>query len=217
MMSNFTTFNPEIMVWARETAGLTLQEAASKIQVTEQKLKKVEEGNTPPTRPMLRKMAHHYRRSLVTFYLENIPIASNYGADFRGLSDRPAGKDIAMISAVLRSAKASQEMIRAIIELEEESTPISFVGWLRRKWNLAKDVDSLELEFQQMKKDQYAVLTQEALDMLNVILADQCTRENYYDQRNAKEAFELLRSSCERSGIFIVLKNNLGNHQSKLW
>ena len=64
--------NPEIMVWARETAGLTQDEAARKLGFQDsgrssavEKLAAVECGQKEPSRPQLVKMAGGYHRPLL--------------------------------------------------------------------------------------------------------------------------------------------------------
>lgn len=208
--------NPNILIWARETAGLTLKEAAKKLNVVEQSLKKIERGRKDPSHSMLLRMANKYRRPLVTFYLEDIPIESNYGVDFRGLSECSTPKDNAMINALLRYTKAGQQMIRAVLESEDESTPLPFVGWLRRKWNLPAKTELLNREFQRMAEDRRKLFIQDALHGLNMVLGDRCTHDKYSEQRDPISAFKLLRSSCEHSGIFVVVKSNLGSGHSKL-
>ncbi|MCY3615176.1 MAG: XRE family transcriptional regulator [Bacteroidetes bacterium] len=208
--------NPKILVWARKTAGLTLQEAATKISVVQHSLEKIEKGEKAPSHSMLLRMANRYRRPLLTFYLENIPLEASYGADFRGLSEQITPKDEALIAALLRYAKASQQMIRATLEQEEERVPLSFVGWLRRKWGLPQDTELVNHELGSMSRDQQSLLTRDALRGINMVLGDQCTRDKYYEAPSSLTAFKLLRSSCEDSGIFIVLKGDLGSIHSKL-
>jgi len=74
------TVNPDILVWARETAGLTLQGAVTKIGIKDahgvaavDRLAELERGEKEPTRPVLVKMAQHYRRPLLAFYLDAPP------------------------------------------------------------------------------------------------------------------------------------------------
>lgn len=208
--------NPQILIWARETAGLTLQEAATKISVAEKSLKKIEKGEKAPSHSMLLRMADKYRRPLLTFYLEDIPVESDYGADFRGLSEQIKPKDKALIAALLRYAKASQGMIRDVLESEEECTSLPFAGWLRRKWDLPKEPEIMGAQLQNMTQGQHERLVQDALDGLNMVLGDRCTRNRYYEQADSPSAFRLLRSSCEESGIFVVLKGNTGGGHNKL-
>ena len=68
--------NPEILRWARETAGLPIDVAAKKLAIgatkdlaPEQRLAQLESGDEQPTRALLLKMAKQYRRSLLIFYL----------------------------------------------------------------------------------------------------------------------------------------------------
>ena len=68
--------NPDILRWARETAGLSLDEAVRKLVITGargaaavDRLKALESGEQAPSRTMLSKMAKQYHRPLLTFYL----------------------------------------------------------------------------------------------------------------------------------------------------
>ena len=69
--------NPDIMRWARETAGLTLEEAAAKLKLNQargvsgaDRLAALESSDeeTEPTRSLLTRMAKQYRRPVLTFY-----------------------------------------------------------------------------------------------------------------------------------------------------
>ena len=84
--------NPEILVWARKTAGLTLQDAVAKVGIRDaggvaaiDRLAALERGEREPTRPTLVKMAQQYRRPLLAFYLNAPPQRGDRGADFRTL------------------------------------------------------------------------------------------------------------------------------------
>ena len=89
--------NPEILVWAREAAGLTQEVAAKKLGFQDtarsfaaDKLAAIEYGQKEPSRPQLLKMASQYRRPLLTFYLSKPPAQVGLGVDFRTLpTDRP--------------------------------------------------------------------------------------------------------------------------------
>ena len=86
--------NPNILVWARETAGLSQEGAAEKLSVNTaygytptQRMQRWEIGEDEPTRALLVKMAKQYRRPLLTFYMSNIPERGDRGEDFRTLPD----------------------------------------------------------------------------------------------------------------------------------
>ena len=64
--------NPEILVWARESAGLTLRDAVTKVGIPDargvaavDRLRALERGEKEPTRPILVRMAQQYRRPLL--------------------------------------------------------------------------------------------------------------------------------------------------------
>ena len=87
--------NPAIMIWARETAGLTQEEAARQLGFQNtprssavEKLARIEQGLKEPSRPQLVKMAGQYRRPLLTFYLSKPPQMGKRGVDFRTLTPK---------------------------------------------------------------------------------------------------------------------------------
>ncbi|MDE0395994.1 MAG: hypothetical protein OYK82_14585 [Gammaproteobacteria bacterium] len=72
--------NPDILVWARTTAGLTLDDAVGKVGITDargvaasDRLALLERGEQESTRPVLVRMAKQYRRPLLAFHLAAPP------------------------------------------------------------------------------------------------------------------------------------------------
>ena len=190
--------NPAIMVWARETAGLTLEEAAKKLNFHDsskssavEKLARIERGQKEPTRPQLVKMAGQYRRPLLTFYLSKPPQTTNRGVDFRTLPQSEHSLEEALLDALIREIRARQSMVRAVMEDEDEAVPLPFVGSHRIEDGRAAVLESLQ-----------AVLG--------------LTTSDYRTQPNAPLAFALLRKSAEEAGIFVLLKGDLGNHVTAL-
>jgi Zn-dependent peptidase ImmA (M78 family)/transcriptional regulator with XRE-family HTH domain len=74
-----------ILKWARETAGLTPEEAARSLQVKDKKVLAWERGDKRPSMPQLRKMATVYKRQLSDFYLPAPPDEAPLPHDFRRL------------------------------------------------------------------------------------------------------------------------------------
>ena len=185
--------NPEIMIWARETAGLTRQEAARKLGFRDSsrspaadKLAAIEYGDKEPSRPQLVKMAGQYHRPLLTFYLSRPPAQGAQGADFRVLPKGYSRSDDALLDALIRDIRARQSMVRTVLEDEDEAKPLPFVG------------------ARQISDGRAAVL--EALrELLGV------DSGVYRAQPTASAAFDLLRRHAEESGIFVLLKGDLGN------
>lgn len=89
---------PELLIWARESAGLSLEDSARKSQVKPFRLKEWEEGASRPSISQLRKLAHTYKRPLGVFFLDEAPAQPPMPVDFR----RPDPTRVAPWSPELR-------------------------------------------------------------------------------------------------------------------
>ena len=186
--------NPDIMVWARQTAGLTRQEAARKLGFRDSsrssaadKLAAIECGEKAPSRPQLVKMADHYHRPLLTFYLSKPPAQGARGVDFRALPEGYSRSDDALLDGLIRDVRARQSMVRAVLKDEDEANPLPFVG--------ARQIS-----------DGRAVVLESLHELLGM------DSSHYRAQATASAAFDLLRRHAEAAGIFVLLKGDLGNH-----
>jgi len=84
---------PEILVWARTSAGYRdLDEAATKVGVKPEKLAAWESGSDSPTVVQLRKVAGVYKRPIAVFYLPNVPKGVDVLHDFRTVYGGKAGE-----------------------------------------------------------------------------------------------------------------------------
>lgn len=190
--------NPEILIWARETAGLTSEEAAGKLGFKDsrkwtavERLRAYESGQEPPKRSVLSKMAEKYRRPILTFYLPKPPLKGNTGADFRTLSAAAPPKDDPTLDALLRDVRVRQSILRAALEDEDEAEPLHFIN-------------SMSIS------DGKAAVLASMKTLLKVDVRDYRTR------RNANDAFNLLRTAAERVGAFVILKGNLGSYHTDI-
>lgn len=194
--------NAEILVWARETAGLSLADAAEKLGIKlaggiagEDRLAAIEAGETLATRPQLTKMSKLYRRPLLTFYLSAPPQLGERGQDFRTLPPEHSRTKRALVDALIRDVRARQEIARALIEDEDDAVPLPFVGSM----TLRNGPDAVLASMRDTLK-------------LNLI---QYRRHNPND-RSAPIGFGYLRRQAERAGIYVLLIGNLGSHQTNL-
>ena len=190
--------NPKILTWARETAGLTREEAARKLGFRDvrkwtaiERLSAYEDGRDDPSRSVLVNMAKQYHRPLLTFYLSKPPRRGDRGADFRTLPAALSLEDDAILDALIRDINARQSLVRSVLEQEDEIVPVSFIGSHR------------------MSDGKIAVLTS-LKSLLNVNL------DTYRSQRTASAAFALLRTAAEESGAFVILKGNLGSYHTEI-
>lgn len=189
--------NPDILKWARETAGLSLGAAADKLDIVavrnippSDRLAAYERGDKAPSRPLLLKMAKAYRRSLLTFYLKAPPRKGDRGDDFRSLPNQRTA-DEPLVDALLRDIRARQSMVRTLLEDEEEFTPLAFVGSMTIDAGVDRVLDSIQ-------------------STLNLNLA------TFRAQGSVDRAFAYLRNQAEAAGIFVLLIGNLGSHHTNL-
>jgi len=187
--------NPEILKWARETAGLSPDEAARKLGMSGEtaidRLAALEKGVRDPTRAMLANMAEKYHRPLLTFYLPKPPLKSDKGQDFRTLPEAPPPGANALLDALLRDVQARQGLVRAALEEAEDDEPLAFVG----SANITDGVDAVVASMR---------------TILGVSL------EKFRQQRTADDAFKLLRGGAEGAGVFVLLMGNLGSHHTDI-
>ncbi|MDH3645953.1 MAG: ImmA/IrrE family metallo-endopeptidase [Gammaproteobacteria bacterium] len=192
--------NPAILRWARETAGLGLEEAATKISLgalksrnldSADRLAAMEDGAEAPTRALLVRMSKQYRRPLLAFYMAEPPRKGDRGQDFRSLPpDHPAIEN-AWLDALIRDALARQSIVRSVLEDEDEAEVLSFIG--------SKTVD-----------DGVAVVR----DALSATL--QFNVREFRAQQNAGDAFNLLRGYAEAAGVFVILRGDLGSYHTSI-
>lgn len=189
--------NPDILSWARETAGLSLEDAADKLDIGtarnipgSERLAAYERGEQAPSRPLLLKMAKVYRRSLLTFYLSAPPRKGDRGEDFRSLPNQHTA-DEPLVDALLRDIRARQSMVRTLLEDEEDTVPLAFVGSM----TIDAGADRVRASIQ----------TTLGLDLAT-----------FRAQGSVEAAFSYLRNRAEAAGIFVLLIGNLGSHHTNL-
>lgn len=193
-MSRIESVNPEVLRWARETAGLDLEEAARQLGLADSassssrdKLKEIEAGDRYPTQLQLVKFAHVYRRPLVALYLDTPPKPSERGEDFRSTEESSSVRENALLDALLRDIQARQEMVKDLLVDEEDASPLPFVG--------SASVD-----------DGVATLVASIASVLHF------DPMSLRERRGSKvDLFRRLRKRAERVGVFVILAGDLGS------
>lgn len=188
--------NPEILKWARETAGLTLEEASKKLRISKvkdalpsERLSSLEIGDFEPSRPMLLKMSNVYRRPLIVFYMESPPNKSDRGQDFRTLPDSYTNLTEGLIDALIRNVQARQSILKTALEDDESTKEITIVG---------------------SKK-----LSDGVVDLINSISEyTGIDIQEFRNQATPAEAFKYIRNRVEAVGIFVLLIGDLGSHHT---
>jgi Zn-dependent peptidase ImmA (M78 family) len=190
--------NPAVLIWARETAGFTLDEAATKLftdgvnATALQKLVAMEEGEKEPTRTQLAKFSGVYKRPLLAFYLTEPPRTGRRGQDFRQSPDSRTMRENAMLDALLRDVKARQETVSDLLMDDDDFAEHSFVGSV----SLETPLDS-------------------AVNMMAEALKFDHT-DVQLRRGDPDKLFKLLRQNAEDTGVFVLLLSDLGSHHSTI-
>jgi len=200
-MRRAENINPGILRWARETAGMTEEDAASKLGLTPttkisavEKLAALEEGQTRPTRRQLLKIASVYRRPLTVFYRDAPPPMADRGEDFRTLAAETVSRaEAALLDALVRDIRARQDMVRSILEDDEDVGPLGFVGSM----SISDPVPA-------------------AANRILAALGFENNAALRQDTNDPDDLFTRLRNRVEQLGIFVVLAGNLGSHHTAI-
>jgi Zn-dependent peptidase ImmA (M78 family) len=143
-----------------------------------------------PTRTQLLKMAQHYRRPLVTFYMSAPPRKGDRGEDFRNVPDRHTNAE-ALVDALVRDIRVRQNMVRAVLVDDEEAKPLPFIGSMTMGDGVGAVLASIRQNIR--------------IDL-----------SEFRAQASPESAFALLRSRVEAAGVFVLLMGNLGSHHSAI-
>lgn len=187
--------NPAILSWARNSAGLSVEEAVAKLPLKAaygktaiERLNELESGVQAPSRPTLVRMAKQYRRPLVTFYLSKPPPRGDRGTDFRSLSGGQSPDEDARVQTLVRQIQARQSVLRDILA-DEDADELPFVGCLT--------LDDGR---------------QAALDLAHQLLGSSHPSR----AQDSDRAFDELREAVHKAGVFVLLKGDLGNYRTAI-
>jgi Zn-dependent peptidase ImmA (M78 family)/transcriptional regulator with XRE-family HTH domain len=188
--------NPEILTWARETAGLSLEKAADAIQLSAagglsgaERLEALERQGEP-SRALLRRMAEKYRRPLIVFYLKRPPAIGNRGEDFRRAPDAPPLEYDPQLDALIRNVRARHDLAKSLLE-EEEALPLHFIGLHTMEQGARVVAESIRSTI--------------GFDV-----------SEFRRARDVNAAFSYLRGCLERQGVFVLFVGNLGSYHSNV-
>lgn len=189
--------NPQILVWARETAGLSVDEAAHALgfrdtreRTAAERLQAIEAGREEPSRSALLKMSQSYRRSLLVFYLSEPPRTGDRGQDFRRTPGAKPPEYDPTLDALIRDLRGRQSIAKDLVE-QTEAGPVDYVGSARM------DISPAELARRIAQRLEFSL-------------------EEFRRQAKVPEAFRYLRERVEASGVYVLLLGNLGNYRTNI-
>lgn len=176
---------PEILSWARETAGYPLDEAAKKIGVKLERLASWEEleGDAHPTINQLRTMARVYKRPLSVFYLQETPENFAVMRDLRRLPGDGIRKFSPILTLEMRAAQERRElMLHLYEEIGETPEPFKYLA------TLAENPEDLGKRIRNILGVSYAVQSQ---------------------WREPRLGFNYWRNQIEMSGVLVFQTSRL--------
>src|SRR5437868_3692417 len=94
---------PQVLEWARQTAGMSIDAAAKRLKISQDLLAQWESGAARPTLAKLRVVSRLYKRPLAVFYLPEPPRDFAPLKDYRRLSLEAKGASSALLFAERRS------------------------------------------------------------------------------------------------------------------
>ncbi len=174
---------PSVIRWARERAGLSIDQAAKKIGRPKEDIIAWETGTSLPSIPQARKASEVYKRPLAVFYLPKPPKDFDTLRDFRSLPVDYPPEYSPELALLIRTAKYRQEWMREFI-IEEGVSELSFVG-------------SVSLD------DTPQNISRSILDKLNLSPEEQINCPTRY------EALRLWIDKTERAGIYIFRQGQI--------
>ncbi len=180
---------PELLVWARESAGLSVEIAAKKAQVKPEQLEAWEQGELRPSIPQLRKLGRAYKRPLAVFYLQRPPKTFQAMHDFRRRPGEVAGIESPELRLEIRKAHYRREIAIELFRMLREQPPA---------FDVAASID-----------EDPEIVAERARAALGITLEEQSRwREPYKALRN-------WRAALERLGILVFQASGIDHNEMR--
>jgi Zn-dependent peptidase ImmA (M78 family) len=139
-MKDRALITPELIVWARKTSKLSIEEVALKLKINVVQLSNWEKGEDFPTIKQAESLSKCYRRPLAVFYLPAPPEDFNTLRDFRKSNAR---KDYSTaLTFIIRDIQHKQVWISEFLKFEGEEE-LNFIGRFNKNDNpklIAQDI-----------------------------------------------------------------------------
>lgn len=177
---------PEILTWARENAGYTLDEVAAGSGLA--KAPQWESGELKPTINQLRILARKYKRPLAAFYLQEVPTDFLPINDFRGLRGEGLRRMSPQLHLQIRAAQERREIAIDLLDEVGEEVP--------------------ELSISATLDDDPEIVGASVRRHLRISDARQRA------WRGQREAFNGWRSLIEESGVLVFQMDNVDTNEA---
>lgn len=176
--------NPEVLRWARERAGLSVEDVAARMKKETGTLAAWEEGNDAPTFRQLEKLAESiYHRPIALFFFPEPPKEPDAGSEFRTLPSSEIESLHADTRLAMREGLAFRE---SLYELTEGRNPATRLITADIRASTDQGVEQLAARVRLY---------------LGVDLGQQ------FEWENTEEALKNWRQAVETAGVFIFKRS----------
>lgn len=142
--------NPEILSWAREEAGFSIQDLSDKMSITPSRFEEWEKSGKEIPLGILKKIAGYYKRQIAVFFLPTTPEKIEKPKDFRNIANTNEAFSPETLLTIRRTnkyVKLAKEIngwgywerkyhweleIKEIIEKTENINNLEVTNWLRK-------------------------------------------------------------------------------------
>lgn len=171
--------NKEILIWARESMGLSVGDVAQKIHKEKDVILSWESGLSAPNYAQLEKLAYKvYKRPIAVFFFPSIPEEPSPKTDFRTLPGTITETLSPDIIKLYRKAKVYQMNLKQLYEVKSPGTILT------KHFKVDENTD-------------IALLCREIRNYLEIPVFEQFTWKSY------EEAFKNWRNALESNGIYV--------------
>ncbi len=119
--------NPNVVAWARNSAGYDVEEAAAKLSIEPELLRSWEAGTEIPSLAKLRRVAELCKRPLAVFFLSEVPHDFSPLRDFRQLPKSQCGEFSPELRFLIRQTQTRHQWLTEQTR-EEGGDRLQFVG-----------------------------------------------------------------------------------------
>lgn len=187
-MKTTMPINPNMLIWARETAGLEVDAVARKFNKDVSEIRSWESGEDSPTYVQLEKLAYEiYKRPLALFFFPEPPQEESPKQSFRTLPDQEILMLTPRLRFLIRQAKLQQLNLS---ELYDNINPVSH--HIVRDLSFSPNISVVEM----------------ASNVRKYLNIDITTQSSWKD---VNTAFKNWRNILEEHGVFVfkeAFKNN---------
>lgn len=172
--------NPVMLTWARETAGISIEEVSRRIKKPIEVIQSWESGADTPTYIQLEKLAYQiYKRPLALFFFPDPPQEETPEQSFRTLPDQEIENMSSRMKILIRRARVLQENLR---ELNEAVNPADRHIFKELQINVDQSLGEMVTSVR---------------EFIGIDLDQQ------FGWKDSDQAFKRWRESLEENGIFV--------------